>query len=254
MKYLRRLLLFIVAILVIAVVVAVTCPAQFAYRLVADRLGALKLAGIGGSIWQGHASSLQVFGAELGALDWQLQVAPLLHGTAIAHVALSGGATTASGDVERDLNGTIDMHDVVLHAPARLAAPALDIPALELLGDLDISVNHARLNSLWLDAANGTVRWHNAAVAGAAQAELGDLEATFSSAADGSIGGVVHDLGGPLQINGTFKVNAGSYDAEARLVARDGNAQVGEALRYIGEAQADGSSLLKIHGQLYNLF
>jgi len=85
----------------IAVVVAITCPAQFAYSLIADRLGAIKLGGLSGSIWDGHASSVQVFGAPLGALDWQLQAAPLLHGTATAHLALSGGEITASGDVSR---------------------------------------------------------------------------------------------------------------------------------------------------------
>jgi len=125
---------------------------------------------------------------------------------------------------------------------------------LQLLGDLDVTITQARLRGAWLDAANGSVHWRNAAVAGAAQAQLGDLEATFASAADGSIAGNVRDLGGPLQLSGTFKVCAGSYDAEAKLVARDANAQVTEALRYIGEPQADGSSLLKIHGQLFKLF
>jgi len=142
----------------------------------------------------------------------------------------------------------------VLHAPAHLAAPALDIPALQLLGDLDIAIAHARLLGAWPEAANGTAHWRNAAVAGAAQAQLGDLEATFASAADGSIDGNVHDLGGPLQLTGTFRLNAGSYDADATLRARDANAQVSEALRYIGEPQADGSSHLVIHGQLFKVF
>lgn len=254
MRYLRRLLLFLIAVLIIAIVVAITCPAQFAYNLVADRLGAVRLGGISGGIWQGHASSVQVFGTELGALDWQLQPMPLLHGIVAAHLALSGGEIVGAGDVERAFDGAIDVHDANLQAPAHVAAPALDIPALQLLGDLDIAIAHARLRGPWPEAANGTAHWRNAAVAGAAQAQLGDLEATFASAADGSIGGNAHDLGGPLQLNGTFRVNAGSYDADATLRARDGNAQVSEALRYIGEPQADGSSHLIIHGQLLKVF
>jgi len=254
MKYLRRLVLFLVAILIIACVVAITCPAQFAYGLIADRLGAIKLGGLSGSIWDGHASSVQVFGAPLGALDWQLQAAPLLHGIATAHLALSGGEITASGDVSGGSGGAVEVADAMVHAPAHLAAPALDIPALQLLGDLDIAIAHARLLGAWPEAANGSAHWRNAAVAGAAQAQLGDLEATFASAADGSIDGNVHDLGGPLQLTGTFRLNAGSYDADATLRARDANAQVSEALRYIGEPQADGSSHLVIHGQLFKVF
>jgi len=123
-----------------------------------------------------------------------------------------------------------------------------------LLGDLDVAIAHAHLRDTWPERADGSAHWRNAAVAGAAQAQLGDLETTFASAADGSIEGVVRDLGGPLQLAGNFKVSAGSYDAQATLAARDGNAQVVEALRYIGEPQADGSSLLKIHGQLFKLF
>ena len=254
MIHLRRFILFLVALLAIAVVVVVTCPAQFAYRFVADRLGAVKLAGLSGSIWQGHASSAQVLGVELGAVDWELQAAPLLHAVAAVHLTLSGGTISASGDVMSGSDGAIQVGNATMRAPAQFAAPALDIPALQLLGDLEIVVAQARLRQAWPESANGTAHWRNAAVSGAAQAQLGDLEATFASAADGSINGAVHDLGGPLQVSGTFVVRAGSYDAEAKLLARDGNAQVTEALRYIGEPQADGSSLLRIHGQLFKVF
>jgi general secretion pathway protein N len=250
-KHLRRFILFIVVLLVVSAVVLITCPAQFAYRFVADRLGAVRLAGISGNVWHGHASSVQVFGSELGALDWDLQAMPLLHGVAAAHLALGGGAMTAAGDVAGSVGGVLDITHATVHAPAHIAAPALDIPALQLLGDLDISIDQARLRQAWPESANGSAHWRNAAVAGAAQAQFGDLEATFSSAPDGSIGGSVRDLGGPLQLNGTFTVKAGSYDAEAKLLARDGNPQVSDALRYIGEPQADGSSLLKIHGELF---
>jgi len=254
MKHLRRLIFVVVVLLVVAIVIAITCPAEFAYRLLADRLGAVKLSGISGSIWQGHAGSVQVFGTPLGALDWQLQAAPLLHGVAAAHLTLSGGEITASGDLASGPGDAIDISNATLHAPAHIAAPALDIPALQLLGDMDIDVAQAHVLGAWPQSANGTAHWRNAAVAGAAQAQLGDLQATFASAADATINGTVHDLGGPLQLEGTFRVNAGSYDADATLRARDGNPQVSEALRYVGEPQADGSSHLVIHGQLFKVF
>jgi hypothetical protein len=254
MKFLRRLLFVLFFLLVIAGVVAATCPADYAYRFFADRLGVVKLAGISGSIWQGHANSAQVFGQELGALDWQLEAAPLLSGEVMAHIQLRGGAVEASGVVDRTGDGAINVRDAIFHLPASMAAPALDIPALQLLGNIDGKLAQARLRGAWVDQASGSLRWNGAAVTGAAQAVLGDLEATFSSAPDGSIAGVAHDLGGPMQLSGTFKVSAGSFDAEANLAARDGNPQVVEALHYIGEPQADGSSHLIIHGQLFKLF
>lgn len=254
MRILRNLLLFLLVLVVIAGVVVATCPADFAYQMVANRLGVLKLAGISGSLWQGRATSMQVFGQEIGALDWRLEPAPLLSGEVMAHVSLAGSELSANGTIDRVSDGTISVRDASFRVPARLAAPALDIPALELLGTIDGKLAEARLRGAWVQQASGSLRWNEAAVAGAAQAQLGTLEATFSSAPDGSISGVAHDLGGPLQLNGTFKVNAGSFDADANLAARDGNPQVIEALRYIGEPQADGTSHLIIHGQLFKLF
>jgi general secretion pathway protein N len=254
MRILRILFISCIVLLAVAAAVAATCPADYAYRLVADRLGVVKLGGVSGSLWTGHAASAQVFGQELGALDWHLEAAPMLGLELKAQVALSGGDVVASGTIDRGADGTIQVSDAIFSLPARLAAPALDIPALQLLGDIDGKLTHARIRSMWMDSASGTLRWNKAAVAGAAQAQFGDLEATFASAPDTSIDGMVHDLGGPLQVDGTFKVTAGRFDAQAKLAARDGNPQVIEALRYIGQPQADGTSLLEIHGQLYNLF
>lgn len=254
MRILRTLLLFLFALVLIAGVAIATCPADFAYRLVADRLGVFKLAGISGSLWQGRAGSTQVFGQEIGALDWRLEAAPLLGGEVMAHVRLAGTDLNADGIVDRTSDGTISVREATFRVPARMAAPALDIPALQLLGNIDGKLTEARLKGAWVQQASGSLHWTDAAVAGAAQAQFGTLEATFSSAPDGTISGVAHDLGGPLQLNGTFKVSAGSFDADANLAARDGNPQVIEALRYIGEPQADGTSHLVIHGQLFKLF
>ncbi len=125
---------------------------------------------------------------------------------------------------------------------------------LQLLGRIDIDIAQLRVQGAWPTAAQGEIRWRNAAVAGAAQASFGDLQARFASAADGSIAGTAHDLGGPLQLDGTFKMDAGGYDAQARLAARDGNAQVLDALRFIGQPQGDGTTLLLIHGKFFRLF
>jgi len=254
MKFLRRLLLLLIVLLLIAGVFVATCPAEFAYRMVADRFGAVRLAGVSGSLWQGRAASTQVFGQEIGALDWQLEAAPLFGGEVMAHVRLAGNELSGGGIVDRTSDGTISVRDATFRVPASLAAPALDIPSLQLLGHIDGKLTRAQLRGVWLQQASGTLLWSDAAVAGAAQAQFGTLEATFSSAPDGSISGVARDLGGPLQLSGTFKVNAGSFEADANLAARDGNPQVIEALRYIGEPQADGTSHLIIHGQLFKLF
>ena len=96
--------------------------------------------------------------------------------------------------------------------------------------------------------------WRNAAVAGAAQARLGELQAQFASAADGGIAGTLRDGGGPLEARGTFNIALGRYSAQLRLAARDGDARVADALQYVGQPQPDGSRLLLIEGRQLRSF
>ena len=254
MNLLRKLILILVILVVVAVIVVATLPARFAYRYVSAYLGAVHLDGISGNVWNGHADALQVFGQNLGAIDWHLDVAPLLGRVVRAHLVLGGGELNATGIVERAADASINLRDATLQMPASMLAPALDIPALNLLGEIDSTIVHARLQGIWLNQANGSVIWKNAGVAGAAQAQFGDLQATFTSTSEDTIAGTVRDLGGPLQVHGNFKIASGQFDADATLAARDGNPQVIDALRYIGQPQADGSSHLIIHGQLFKIF
>ncbi|MEO8801864.1 MAG: type II secretion system protein N [Rudaea sp.] len=254
MKLLRKLILILIVLAVVAVIVAATLPASFAYRWVAGRMGVVRLQGISGTLWNGHADVVQAFGQNIGAADWRVDIGPLLSRVVRAHLQLNGAQLKANGVLERNVDGSIEIRDAKFTMPASMLAPAVDIPTLSLLGDIDGTIVHARLQTAWVDQANGSATWHNAAVAGAAQAQLGDIQASFASTDDAAIAGTVHDLGGPLRVEGTFKVDAGKFDADATLAARDGNPQVVDALRYIGEPQADGSSHLIIHGQLFKLF
>jgi hypothetical protein len=254
MKILRRFMLCLIALLAVAAIAIATCPASFAWRFVADKAGAFRLDGLSGTVWNGGAASASLFGQELGSLRWSLGPIQLLRGEIVALVDIGGGKISGSGIIEHDHDGTLSVSDARIEMPASMAAPALDIPMLQLLGTLEIDIAQLRTQGAWPTAAQGEIRWRNAAVAGAAQASLGDLQAQFSTAPDGSIAGTAHDLGGPLQLDGTFTITAAGYDVRARLAARDGNAQVLDALRFIGQPQGDGTTLLLIHGQFFQVF
>ncbi|MDE1960109.1 MAG: type II secretion system protein N [Xanthomonadaceae bacterium] len=254
MKGLRRFILFLIVLIALGAIGVATCPASFAWRFAASRAGALTLDGLSGTVWNGHAASASVFGTALGALDWQLHPLPLLQGVVAAQLDLHGGEVTGSGAVAREADGSLNVGVATIHLPASLAAPVLDIPLLQLLGQIDINIAQMRVQGAWPTAAQGTILWRNAAVAGAAQASLGDLQAQFASAPGGSIAGTAHDRGGPLQLDGTFRIDAGGYDVRAKLAARDANPQVLGALRYIGQPQGDGTTLLLIHGKFLAVF
>ncbi len=254
MQPLRKSILGLLIVALCAVVAAWTCPADIAYRWFASRLGPITLADLSGSLWHGHAGSMRVFGRELGALDWQLQALPLLIGNWDAQVSVRGGDATAQARLTRNADRQLDISDATIQLPATILEPAIGVPNLHLQGRIEIALKQARLRSAWLESANGSALWRDAAVSGAAQARLSDLHATFVTMPDGGISGELRDLGGPLLADGMFTAAVGHYEAELRLAARDGDTHVLDALQYVGEPQTDGSVLLKIRGQLLKVF
>jgi len=252
MKLLRRLSIVLLILATVVLIGAWTCPAALAYRYFGDRIAPLKLHGLSGSVWHGHADSVEVLGQGLGVLDWRLRPSSLLEGAALAHVVLGGGDVIGNGTIEQTADRELLLHDVEVQMPARMAAPMIDIPALQLLGTIELRIAHARLRGYTIADAGGVAFWRNAGVSGAAQAQLSDLQFTFASATDGQISGTVQDLGGPLLASGAFSATALRYDARLKLAPRD-NEQVAEALQFVGQPQPDGSRELLIEGRLLGL-
>jgi hypothetical protein len=255
MRIVKLFLWLLAALLLVGIVVAWTFPADVAWRYVAPRVPLLQLQGVSGTVWQGRAGNATAFGRPLGAIEWTIPRMPLLARRVVADVALRGGEIEATGSVVRASDGTVRVVGMHFRLPAELAQPALDIPSLRLVGNVEGTIDEATVIGGWVCGARGSARWIDAGVSGAAEARFGALLADFASQSDGSIGGRVRDDGSSnLAVDGQFVVRSGQFDANAQLLARNDDPQVREALRYIGEPQLDGSSLLKIHGQLFKLF
>ena len=254
MRLLRKIVVGLIVVAAILGIGAWTCPADIGYRWFAASLGPVTLADLSGNVWRGHAGSMRVFDREVGALDWQLQALPLIHGDFVTQINVSGGEATAQALLTRHADRQLDISDATVQLPATVIEPAIGVPNLHLQGRIEITLSRARLRGAWLESADGNALWRDAAVSGAAQARLSDLRATFATMPDGGIAGELRDLGGPLAANGMFRAAAGGYDAELQLTPRDGDAHVLDALQYVGQPQADGSVLLKIRGHLLKMF
>lgn len=249
MKRARTLLAVVVALLLFGVALLWMLPAEVALRFAAPRLAPLQLEGVAGTVWNGRALSASVFGQPLGSLRWRLQPLPMLAGTMSGDVVLEGGQAVGSGRFSQK-GETLRVHDARFRVPARLLQPVLDVPALALRGEVDVEIERALLRNGMPEELVGSALWRNAAVAGAAAAELGDIAVDFASQPDGSIAGSVHDRGGPLQVEGGFRIALTGYRAELALRARDGNPQVAEALAYLGQRHPDGSVRFIAEGSL----
>lgn len=249
MKRARTLLVVVVVLLLFGGALLWMLPAEVALRFAAQRLAPLQLDGVAGTVWNGRALSASVFGQPLGSLRWRLQPLPLLTGTLRGDVVLEGGEAVGGGQFSQQ-GETLRVHDARFRLPARLLQPALDVPALALLGEVDVEIERALLRNGMPEDLAGTALWRNAAVAGAAAAELGDIAVEFASQPDGAIAGSVRDRGGPLQVEGGFRIALTGYRTEVALRARDGNPQVAEALAFLGQRHGDGSVRFIAEGSL----
>ena len=253
MKFIRNSLILLLLLCLVAVGVVALFPARTAVEWFAPRMGAVKLEDVSGTIWNGQAGRFSVRNQALGSLGWSISPRSVLQWALIGEVRLVGDRF--EGESKLNVTGPLsgEFKDVRLVFPAELMNPALDIPGLLPVGKVEVQLAEARLASGYPQHLDGKAVWRNAAVAGEAAASFGDLTAEFRSVPGGRIEGVLGDNGGNLSLEGTFEFSAMGYDAEAILAARDGNPDVIKALGWIGERQADGSSILKITGRMLPL-
>lgn len=252
MRAVKILLALVLLLLVAAAIVAWTMPASVAWKMVAPRVPALQLSDVGGSVWDGHAAQASVAGQPLGALDWRTELLPLLHGDVRVHAHVKGVDSEGRAIITRRLDGLILVHDAEVELPGSVLQGTLGIESLRLGGRLHLKAREARIRNAWFVSLDGTGRWQDASVSGAAEAHLGDIVLRFSEPSPPTIIGDVRDDGhGPLLIRGKLSALPTGYTLDARLRPRDPNdLQTQEALRYVGQRQPDGSVLLRAGGQL----
>ncbi len=251
MKVLRWLLLLLVVLVVVLAIAIAMFPARVAVAWFAPR-GALQLDDVTGTVWHGQARQVRLHGQPLGALGWKIAPGSLLGRRIDADLTIDGSEFQGGGWISADRERIL-LRDAKLAFGAARLQPALDIPALNLHGTIEVELRQAELVDSFPRRLDGRATWRGAAVDGAAAAQLGDLIAEFQTAADGSLVGTVFDNGGPLALDGQFKLGFAGYEAEAVLAARDGNPQVREALRHVGQIQPDGSAILEIRGRMLPL-
>lgn len=251
MRTFKILLLLVVLGLIAAGVFLWTLPASVAVRYGTQFLGPVTLTGVRGTLWDGHADGVSVLGRDLGEIDWRAQKAPLFDRRFIADVRIKGADIDAAGTMTRNADGSMQVHEMRFSVPAELLATSLDLGDAKLLGTISGIVTQAKFATTALSDASGNARWSGAGVVGQGETRLPDLLAEFASQPDGSIGGQARDDGsGNLAIDGSFKIGFNVLDAQATLSARNGDEQIAETLRHIGEPQPDGSTRFAVHGQM----
>ncbi len=248
----RRKLFYVFGILLVLSLAYVLFPATLAMRLFGPQQDIVELEGIQGRVWNGSADNLVALGQSLGAPKWELDPLSTLLFKPSGTLQLKGQFVQADA-IFKKYGSTLRLEKTKASFPANMLGPALDIPALLMMGRVAVDFAELELDQGLPVIMNGTVRWTELETGGAAALRLPGVQVVFLSQRGSKIEGIVTDLGGPLAISGTVAIEADQYHAEVNLNAREMNSQLKKALQYVGQLQADGSSKLIIDGKVRRL-
>ena len=244
-------LLVLLAVSIFIVSLAATFPARLAAGWASQRIPAIHLEGVNGTLWRGSAelAAVQLRGKwlSLGRLQWQLSPAALL----LARVQLQVDATAKdreiSGTAIAGLGGDILLREALVLSNAALVSAWL--PAgLNIEGDISLRIRHF-LWSKGLQEVDASLGWQNSQVEiqGGALA-FGNLAADFSLDEAGYLLAALEDFGGPLEVQGTLWYNSGAFGASGRIVPRqNAGAPLLQRLRdFAGQPGPDGAFLIDL--------
>jgi type II secretion system (T2SS) protein N len=198
---------------------------------------------VDGTLWNGTCSGLMLRRRQLiGDLTWQVHPLRLLIGHLAAHVEVTQAGDYVNADVEVTPLGRHFWASAV-HANVHLN-PAL-MPQLPngLRGVVRADLASVELDHGHLVDLQGHIEAHDLAQGGATTTELGNYALTFPPTTARSVPvGELHDLGGPLDLNGKLRVTPDpGFLLDGTVAARStASANLVRQLQMLGAPDAQG--------------
>ncbi|HEY1892444.1 MAG TPA: type II secretion system protein N [Steroidobacteraceae bacterium] len=241
----RTVTVIVLVIVAFAAIVLARLPASW----LLPRGGAFTCASVEGSLWSGYCSGLAVRGTALGDLAWQLRPSRLLIGRLAAHIDLERPpATSARGDVEIGLGGTIVARNLTASLPLD---PTL-LPALPptLTGSLHADLALVKVSKKGVvSAVQGSIEAHDLVDHSGYVTPLGNFSVTFPGGGSQPTGNL-QDLGGPLALQGTLVLTPQpGYNLSAYVTPRANASQpLINAIQFLGSPDAQGRRQFAMQG------
>ncbi|MHB8814533.1 MAG: type II secretion system protein N [Steroidobacteraceae bacterium] len=194
-----------------------------------------------GSLWSGYCSNLTVQGAALGDVTWQLRPVRLFVGKLAAHIDLEHPpATSARGDVEMGLGGTVTARNLTASLP--LDPRVLPVVPPTLTGSLHLDLALARVTKKGVvSSLQGRIEAHDLVDRSGYVTPLGNFAVTFPGGASQPRGDL-EDIGGPLAVQGTLVLTPQpGYDLSGYVTPRATASQaLVNAIEILGSPDAQG--------------
>lgn len=230
----RVIWITILAVVAFAMIIIARLPASW---VVPSPPAKIACAGTDGSIWNGTCSGLTVQGKAFGDVTWELHASRLLSGKVAARITVTGPAGAAQGDLESNFSGK----DITAqHLTAEFPLDPSLIPQLPptLHGSAHAELTSARVQNGVITELQGHVEGRDL---GNAQGAFGSYAVTFPGG-PGEPTGQLHDLGGPLAVEGTLRLTREpGFDLQGLVTARPtAPPDLAKDIQFLGSPDAQG--------------
>ncbi len=207
-------------------------------------------ASVDGSLWSGSCSGMSIAHNPLGDVSWELHPLRLFLGQLAVHASAVHGTAQASADVELSFGQRITARKLVGDLPLD---PAI-IPGLPatLRGHAHFDLPLARLEHGIVTQLQGRIEVHDLEDRTGAATALGSYVIEFPAASGGEPVGKLHDLEGPLAVQGTMRLTRQpGFDLQGEVTARPGAPPaLINNIRFLGSPDALGRRPFGISGTL----
>ncbi len=239
---------FIVAgLLTFLLVLLVTFPARVAYKWLVP--AEVRLSGISGSIWNGNAAEGIAGGAYVRDLTWRFQPASLLKGQLAFLAGANPGSGTMNARVAVGFGGALSMSELNGSVPLDLVHQAFQQNGIR--GDVILQFATLTVKNGLPVEADGSVTVADFFAPVLSASRIGDFRADFQTTNEG-ISGVVQDLSGVLDVEGTIELMPDRSYVFVGKVAPTAETppSITNQLRFLGSPNERGQRPFRFEGQL----
>lgn len=231
-----------------------TFPAARAYVLLEDKLADVTLYDVSGTVWNGKAKAADVQNQHLRSVNWSLRPWTVPLGRLDVKWSFDNGNMWGSGIAGLTAGGNLRLAGLEAAVPATELQPLLRRVPARLGGTFVVDLENAKVDmaaNVPL-AAQGQLRWKNAAITVVEEAGLGQFQMDFETTDEGVQGTLTDGGDGPLEAEGLLLVQPdGQYRFTGTVAVRDTSRRdLIQGLRFLGRPGPDGRIPLSYSGTL----
>jgi Type II secretion system (T2SS), protein N len=197
---------------------------------------------VAGTVWNGSCTGFSLRHQQIiGDLLWQLHPLRLLALQLAAHVQLTRATAFADGDLEWGPGKRLQGRNV--HASFDLNPPLVAALPANLTGNVRADLAYIEMKANRLVDLRGRIEVHDLIQNEGASTPLGSYSLVFAGrASGGELVGELHDLGGPLALDGTLRMTPEpGIVLDGKVAARAAAApELARQLQILGSPDAQG--------------